>query len=81
LQCSVAKAKGFGTPGHRRPRFSFYIYNVKQLPEGPSAPSKAAPTSRLDRQRMFGLERININSTQMLKQQKNLLNKNVHRGY
>jgi hypothetical protein len=65
LQCSVAKAKGFGTPGHRRPRFSFYIYNVKQLPEGPSAPSETAPTGRLARQLIIGLERISIDSTQM----------------
>ena len=64
LQCSVAQAKGSGTPGHRRPRFSFYIYNVKQLPEGPSAPSSTAPTGRLARQHNIGLERISIDSTQ-----------------
>jgi hypothetical protein len=69
LQYSVAKAKGFGTPGHRRPRFSFYIYNVKQLPEGPSAPSETAPTGRLARQLIIGLERISIDSTQMLMEQ------------
>ena len=65
LQCSVAQAKGSGTPGHRRPRFSFYIYNVKQLPEGPFAPRETAPTGRLARQLIIGLERISIDSTQM----------------
>ena len=65
LQCSVAQAKGSGTPGYRRPRFSFCIYNVKQLPEGPLEPRKSAPTGRLARQLIFGLERISIDSTQM----------------
>ena len=72
LQCSVSQAKGPGTPGHRRPRFSFYIYNVKQLPEGPFAPSRTAPTGRLARQLIIGLERISINSTQKPLEQEKL---------
>ena len=64
LQCSIAQTKGSGTPGHRRPRFSFCIYNVKQLPEGPFSPRETAPTGRLARQFTIGLERISINSTQ-----------------
>ena len=64
LQCSVAQTKSSGTPGHRRPRFSFCIYNVKQLPEGPFPPTETAPTGRLARQFTIGLERISIDSTQ-----------------
>ena len=69
LQYSVAQAKGSGTPGHRRPRFSFCIYNVKQLPEGPFAPRETAPTGRLARQLIIGLARISIDSTQMSMEQ------------
>ena len=65
LQCSVAQAIGSSTPGHRRPRFSFYINNVKQLLEGPYAPKCTKPTGRLARQLTIGLERISIDSTQM----------------
>ena len=65
LQCFVAQAKSSGTPGHRRPRFSFCIYNVKQLPEGPFPPRETVPTGRLARQLIIGLERISIDSTQM----------------
>ncbi|MEC7594559.1 MAG: hypothetical protein VYC90_02400, partial [Pseudomonadota bacterium] len=48
----------------RRPRFSFCIYNVKQLPEGPFSPRETAPTGGLARQFTIGLERISIDSTQ-----------------
>ena len=65
MQCSDAQAKGSSTPGHRRPRFSFCIYNVKQLPEGPFSPRETVPTGWLARQHFIGLERISIDSTQM----------------
>ena len=44
---------------------TFCIYNVKQLPEGPSRAKKNRANRQVGQETVIGLERISIDSTQM----------------